>query len=104
MRPVDQVLMPGIIAHTTAVVEHPEIATEQVIAGHTVGVPRGIAPAPASDRHLGDVRGAGRGGMTRFGAPVAVVAPSARPSPQSAAGERRWESIYDHVIRSMHGI
>jgi len=50
--------------------------------------PGGVVPAPAPERHVGQVRGAGRRGTPRLGAPVAGLAPPTRPSPRSAAGER----------------
>ena len=81
--PEGKVLIPGVIAHTTAVVEHPETMAERIEnfarsgrpgAGHRGRrlwiCPGRAVPAPASDRHVGQVRGAGRGGQARLGATV----------------------------------
>jgi hypothetical protein len=53
----------------------------------TVVLPRGDVSAPALDRDVGQVRGVGRGGQTRLGAPMASVAAPPRPSPWATAGE-----------------
>ena len=58
--PEGKILIPGVIAHTTAVVEHPETIAERILAfarvvGREVRSGRPV-PAAASRRHVGQVR------------------------------------------------
>ena len=99
--PEGKVLIPGVIAHTTAVVEHPGDGggahrdlrpRRRPGTGHRGSrlwvCPGGALPAPASHRHVGEVRGAGPGGQARLGA--VVLRSGARRSGSPGKARSSW--------------
>ena len=111
--PEGKALAPGMISHSTNVVEHPELvgaahrapgAARRARPGHGEHRlrlrPRAVPPARSPHHHVGEARGAGRGGPDRLESAVlgrnSKSISGSRPQTRSASKTDRFELLSPH--------
>ena len=117
-----KVLIPGVITHSSNIVEHPEWIAERLVrfARHRWARERGgggrlrvllagdLSAGGPSDGDLGEVRGAARRGADRQQAAVEVSGRQRRPPNEAfRSGRRRLGQRHDHFLRravQMHAL